>query len=87
MRTKVEGYNSTRVKLLRQREEPPEAIPEEGGRGVRARCFALLMEREDQKIPAPFLWEGEEMGWKGRRHPGFTVILKRCLQKGCQCCL
>lgn len=66
MRTIVQEYNSTRVKLLRQREEPAEAIPEEGGGWEQDQfCTSLgVLGSADQNIPAPFLWEGRDMGWQ-----------------------
>lgn len=79
MRTIVQGYNST--KLLRQREEPPEAIPEEGGReeGESKISSALLLVFWGVKAKTSQLhFCGREGRWEDRHHPYTKFSLRWC---------
>lgn len=83
MRTIVQGYNST--KLLRQREEPPEAIPEEGGReeGESKISSALLLVFWGVKAKTSQLhFCGREGRWEGRHHPGFHLATEEMPPEG-----
>lgn len=77
--------------MLRQREEPPEAIPEEGGReGGReedenkiSSALLLVFWGVKTKI-SQLLFCGKGGRWKGRHHAGFYPATEEMPPKGCQ---
>lgn len=71
--------------MLRQREEPPEAIPEDGGReeGENKISSALLLVFWGVKTKiSQLLFCGKEGRWKGKHHAGFYPATEEMPPKG-----